>query len=356
VSDSLSLAQILMIVRQEVLKSQVGPTKKITGPKGDKGDPGNAGPEGPQGKAGPMGKKGNMGLQGFSGNDGKDGQDGDDGKDGVGVASVSQDLDGDIVMHLDDGTSYTIELPDIEAGKTEVHYKQIGGGGSGSGDGGTGALDFDEIIDLLDPRYIKKDGDTGIKSLYWSKDQSLGTDGVDLFTLRPGAVDYVGAYTEDDHVATKKNVDDAILLIQPPDGFLGEAPLDGKRYIRRSGVWEALLPITDSAMPNTIVARDGNADSDFNQVNAVKGNFGGAEQLRPFSVYGTGTNGRLSLQGGSDNDNPGLEMTTDSNTTRVLQRLNRAGTTEQSYRFLHSKTAALGYTIPLSLVKVVSSS
>jgi hypothetical protein len=87
-----------------------------------------------------------------------------------------------------------------------------------------------------------------------------------------------------------------------------------------------LPEMTSEAVGNTIVSRNGNADSDFNQVNAVKGNFGGAQQLRPFSVYGTGHNGRLSLQGGSDNDNPGLEMTTDRNVTRVLQRINRAGT------------------------------
>ncbi|MDG1314538.1 MAG: hypothetical protein P8P29_03305, partial [Flavobacteriaceae bacterium] len=179
---------------------------------------------------------------------------------------------------------------------------------------------------MLDPIYIKKGGDTGIKNLYWTQDQSIGADGVDLFTLRSGAVDYVGSYTEDDHVATKKNVDDAIALIQPPDGFLGEAPIDGKLYVRKDGVWDDLLPITSSATPNTIASRDNAGNTSFNKVTAVKGNFGGAQELRSFNIFGIGLDGRLSLQGGSDTDNPGIEMTTDSNVTRVLQRIARAGT------------------------------
>jgi len=47
--------------------------------------------------------------------------------------------------------------------------------------------------------------------------------------------------------------------------------------------------------------------------------------LRAFNIKGTGLNGRLSLQGGSG-DNPGLEMTTDSNASRVLLRMNEVGT------------------------------
>ena len=47
--------------------------------------------------------------------------------------------------------------------------------------------------------------------------------------------------------------------------------------------------------------------------------------LRSFNIKGTGLNGRLSLQGGSG-DSPGLEMTTDGNTSRVLLRLMEVGT------------------------------
>ncbi len=47
--------------------------------------------------------------------------------------------------------------------------------------------------------------------------------------------------------------------------------------------------------------------------------------LRAFNIRGTGFDGRLSLQGGSG-DNPGIEMTTDANVSRVLLRLQEVGT------------------------------
>ena len=50
----------------------------------------------------------------------------------------------------------------------------------------------------------------------------------------------------------------------------------------------------------------------------------GVQNLRAFNIYGTGLDGRLSLQGGSG-DNPGLEMTTDGNDNRVLLRLQEVG-------------------------------
>ena len=297
------------------------------GPQGPQGPQGIKG-EGTQGPKGEQGSQGPQGPQGANGSDGSSGVDGSDGEDGVSIVDAEFAADGDLVFTLSDGSELSVEMPlDSGGEKSNIFISQGGGGNSGGSGGGSGIEgNIDSIIESLDPRYIKKAGDTGIQSLYWTKDESIGTDGVNLFTLRPSAVDYVGDYTEDDHVATKKNVDDAIAIIQPPDGFLGEAPMNGKRYVRRNGVWEALLPITSSTAANTIVSRNSNSDSSFNQVNADKGNFGGAQQLRPFSVYGTGTNGRLSLQGGSDNDNPGIEMTTDSNVTRVLQRIARAGT------------------------------
>jgi len=51
---------------------------------------------------------------------------------------------------------------------------------------------------------------------------------------------------------------------------------------------------------------------------------GGGYSLRSFNIYGEGYDGRLSIQG-SSGGNPGLEMTTDGNTSRVLMRLNEAG-------------------------------
>ena len=54
--------------------------------------------------------------------------------------------------------------------------------------------------------------------------------------------------------------------------------------------------------------------------------------LRAFNVRGTGFDGRLSIQGGSG-DNPGIEMTTDSNASRVLLRLQEVGTDGTSLEF-----------------------
>lgn len=62
------------------------------------------------------------------------------------------------------------------------------------------------------------------------------------------------------------------------------------------------------------------------EVVASGARFGGASNLRSFNVYGTDIDGRLSIQGGSDSDNPGVEMTVDGNDSRVLCRLNRVGT------------------------------
>ena len=58
---------------------------------------------------------------------------------------------------------------------------------------------------------------------------------------------------------------------------------------------------------------------------ASSASFGGAAFLRSFNVKGAGLEGRLSLQGASTNDNPGIEMTVNDNTSRVLMRLNPIG-------------------------------
>lgn len=70
--------------------------------------------------------------------------------------------------------------------------------------------------------------------------------------------------------------------------------------------------------------------SGVNTITASAALFGNSPQnLRAFNIRGTGFDGRLSLQGGSG-DNPGIEMTTDGNSTRVLQRLQEVGTSGTS--------------------------
>lgn len=72
-------------------------------------------------------------------------------------------------------------------------------------------------------------------------------------------------------------------------------------------------------------------DSDnITSINDVEANGalfgGGGSKLRAFNVYGTGLDGRISIQGGSSSDNPGFEMTINGNDSRILARLNTVGT------------------------------
>jgi hypothetical protein len=75
----------------------------------------------------------------------------------------------------------------------------------------------------------------------------------------------------------------------------------------------------------------GNLDAqNFNVTNiellsAQNATFGGASTLRSFNIYGSGLNGRLSIQGPGAS-NPGVEFTTDGNTNRVLLRAEEVGT------------------------------
>lgn len=204
------------------------------GPQGPQGPQGIKG-EGTQGPKGEQGSQGPQGPQGANGSDGSSGVDGSDGEDGVSIVDAEFAADGDLVFTLSDGSELSVEMPLDSGGEKSNIFISQGGGGNSGGSGG-GSIDIEEnidsIIESLDPRYIKKAGDTGIQSLYWTKDQSLGTDGVNLFTLRPSAVDYVGDYTEDDHVATKKNVDDAIdniELLEGPEGPEGPQGIQGDK-------------------------------------------------------------------------------------------------------------------------------
>ena len=131
--SDISLFEIVHLIRQEVQKSQLGKTQKITGPKGEKGDKGEPGKPGGQGVKGPIGNDGKVGPIGPVGPQGPKGEDGDkgeDGTDGVGIARVDQDIDGAIVVSLTNGEEYTIDMPLVDGrAPSEVHYKSGGGGG-----------------------------------------------------------------------------------------------------------------------------------------------------------------------------------------------------------------------------------
>ena len=82
---------------------------------------------------------------------------------------------------------------------------------------------------------------------------------------------------------------------------------------------------TANVLFNHITA-SGNISASLNsKLYASSASFGGAAFLRSFNVKGVGLEGRLSLQGASTSDNPGIEMTVNDNTSRVLMRLNPIG-------------------------------
>jgi hypothetical protein len=97
-----------MLALIKKLQDQLATVSKAEGPKGEKGERGERGPAGPQGVQGirgPAGERGSDGLMGPPGNPGEDGE------DGVGVESVSQAADGDLIFHLSDGTEAAVEFP-----------------------------------------------------------------------------------------------------------------------------------------------------------------------------------------------------------------------------------------------------
>lgn len=90
------------------MQRQLNEVSKQVGPQGDKGETGDVGPVGPKGDRGDRGDRGERGDVGPAGPAGEDGK---DGVDGVGLQSVTEAADGDLVFTLTDGTEHTIELP-----------------------------------------------------------------------------------------------------------------------------------------------------------------------------------------------------------------------------------------------------
>lgn len=101
--DNLTQLRLLadMHDRLDRVSQQQGPQ----GPVGPQGAQGPAGPQGAQGVAGPAGPTGPRGAEGAAGAPGERGE------DGVGIESVSQAADGDLVFTLTDGTEQAVELP-----------------------------------------------------------------------------------------------------------------------------------------------------------------------------------------------------------------------------------------------------
>lgn len=109
--------------------------KSIVGPKGDKGDKGEPGENGKNGISGKDGRDGRDGVDGKDGADGKDGKDGDRGprgprgergQPGLGIKSIEQISETEILITYNDNTEQIFSLPRGSDGR-EVELRVFSG-------------------------------------------------------------------------------------------------------------------------------------------------------------------------------------------------------------------------------------
>ena len=120
------MSDLLTLKLLKDLQDKVKSTSKKEGPKGPTGP---AGPKGKKGSKGPKGSPGPAGHTGPEGRAGKDGSKGAEGPQGVGVQSVSQAFDGDLIFSLSDGREEIVSLPfglEDKKKKETILYKQGG--------------------------------------------------------------------------------------------------------------------------------------------------------------------------------------------------------------------------------------
>jgi hypothetical protein len=126
--------QLTVLALLQDLQQRVSDVTKLEGPQGLRGEKGDTGEQGPQGRDGPRGLPGADGPRGYTGEKGEQGEDGAEGERGVGVESVSQAADGDLIFHLTDGTEEVVEFPMglLGASEGQQHTTVVTGGGSAS--------------------------------------------------------------------------------------------------------------------------------------------------------------------------------------------------------------------------------
>lgn len=119
----------------EDLRDNVGKYQGPIGPQGPAGEQGPRGPQGPQGIQGPKGETGDTGMAGKAGPRGAEGP---RGPRGVGVSDARIDLDGHLVLILDDGTELDAgTLEDVVARQGDTIEQKIaimGGRTTAAGD------------------------------------------------------------------------------------------------------------------------------------------------------------------------------------------------------------------------------
>ena len=229
-STGVSLTTIIALIRKEIDGAHKA---------GKDGKPGKDGPAGPKGERGPKGDTGPAGKQGPKGNDGKqgkpgkDGADGQDGADGVGIERIEQDVDDAIVVHMTDGTIYTIEMP-WGKNSTEVHYKVSGGSSNGGGGGAEGTVDLSN--------YVQKPASSTSWMVY-KKGTGWSPVTTDLVATNPDVI-FRNAKGQ---FASTKELEGLTNQLEVNRYFaeqmeaagekLSEAPIDGKYYARKDADW-----------------------------------------------------------------------------------------------------------------------
>lgn len=171
-------------------QGQIDSFQATPGPQGEKGEQGPIGPQGLKGETGDVGPQGPMGPVG---------DDGPVGPAGVGIESVYEAADGEIVFTLTDGSEYSVSLPESLLGRlkdTGPRYTTVITGGIGGGElkGPT--------IDISDKSFV-----------------ASFTAGQDLTT---GDVCYVSGklYKSD---ATVENTADLMLVVAMADALTDES-------------------------------------------------------------------------------------------------------------------------------------
>jgi len=133
----------------------------------------------------------------------------------------------------------------------------------------------------------------------------------------------------DEDLVAALNNQSANTVFAAPDGLAGTPSF--------RALTEADISDLGSYVPYTGATTNVNLNSKtltgVSSITATAALFGTSPaNLRSFNVRGTGLDGRLSVQGGAG-DNPGLEMTTTANASRVLIRLAEVGTDGTSLEF-----------------------
>ncbi|MCD5390167.1 MAG: collagen-like protein, partial [Candidatus Pacebacteria bacterium] len=198
-------------------------------------------------------------------------------------------------------------------------------------DGSTTNINLTPYLDNTDAQQINLSGNTLTLSngtaADTTADLSIYLDDTDTTYTAGNGLALAGTVFSADITAACSGTDklrwNGTDFVCATDLVLTEAQVDA--YANNNGY---LKNIVEDTTPQL----GGSLDTQGNAINTSSGDLlldgtvviNGASPLRSFNVKGSGLNGRLSIQGGAGG-NPGVELTTDDNDSRVLMRLNEVG-------------------------------